>query len=85
MSNSNETFAYSLTVSEFKQRHNVNEISVKQVPGRESKFWTAGELSGPVSSKIESFKESDIQMAVTHEGICIMSKAGTGVDTIATL
>ena len=84
MAESNDAFAYSLTVEEFKQRHDLNEIKVKQVPGRETRFWTAGEFSGPVSSKITDLK-GNLQMSFTHEGIGILSNAGTGVDTLATL
>jgi len=78
------TIAYSLTVSEFKQRNDVSEISIKQVPERDTRFWTAGELSGPVSSKCDL--GLDLQFAIMADnGVAVLCNAGTGVNVLATL
>lgn len=78
------TIAYSLTVSEFKQRNDVSEINIKQVVGRDKRFWTAGELSGPVSSKCDL--GLDLQFAVMADnGVAVLCNAGAGANTLATI
>lgn len=76
--------AYSLTVSEFKHANDVSEISIKQVPGRDTRFWTAGKLSGPVSSKADL--GDDLQFAIMEDnGTAVLCNTGTGVNVLASL
>lgn len=80
MSDSTQTFAYTLTVSELKQRSNSNDIRVLNAGN--GNFWVSGEMQGPVSTKYDSTKEK--QFAVTHEGVAILCNAGNGASLVET-
>ncbi len=74
MQKDNETFAYSLTVEELKQRSNSTVIRVLFNPATKKRFWTSGEMSGPCSSKYD--EKAIAQFAVTHEGVAILCNEG---------
>jgi len=78
---------YSLTVSEFKQRHNLNEIQVLQVPGsvneegKQKRFWKSGKAGGKVAYVIDL--EAPLQMLVMEDGVEILCNQGIGAETLA--
>ena len=84
MADEKSTIAYSLKVTEFKQRHDLHDIEIKQVPGRETRFWTSGEASGPVSKSCDL--NGELQFAVMKDsGVAVLCNAGTGVNVLKTL